>query len=189
MAAGSRPVVRDVISRITDVGIALPGLLVALILGTVFGVGRDTVIIALLVGFVPWAARVTIGPARQVLSREYVEAAFAYGRSTWFVLIRHVAPNIGSLIIVQTAVMFAVGILAEAGLSYLGLGSQSPTGSWGRFLNEAQPLIDRAPALILFPGFAITLAVMGFMLMGNGVQALMDPHRKGIELDANASRP
>ncbi|MEX1271571.1 MAG: ABC transporter permease [Acidimicrobiia bacterium] len=176
-AAGSGRIASEWLSRITDIGVALPGILVALVLATVLGPGNQAAIIAIIVWFVPVVARVTIGPARQVLSREFVEAAFSYGRSRRYVMLRHVLPNIAPLILVQASVMFAAAILIEAALSYLGAGAQRPTPSWGRLLNEAQPLIDIAPTLMIFPGVSIMIAVLGFNLMGDGLRTILDPQQ------------
>lgn len=164
-------------SRAADIGVALPGILIALVLATAIGPGNRAAIIAIIVWFVPVVARVVIGPARQVLAREFVEAAFSYGRSKWYVLVRHVLPNIAPLVIVQASVMFAAAILIEAALSYLGVGAPRPTPSWGRLLNEAQPLVDIAPTLMVFPGTAIMLAVLGFNLLGDGLRTLLDPQQ------------
>jgi peptide/nickel transport system permease protein len=177
-AAGSGPFWQTVLSRGADVGVALPGVLVALVLATSMGPGSASAITAIIVWFIPVVARVVIGPAKQVLSRDFVEAAFAYGRRRWYVLLRHVVPNIGPLLIVQASVMIALAILIEAALSFLGVGAQRPTPSWGRLLNEAQPLIFDAPYLMVFPGVAIMLAVLGFNLLGDGLRAILDPQQE-----------
>lgn len=177
LAAGASPFWQRFISRLTDIGIALPGILVALVLATSLGPGNRTAIIAIMFWFIPTVARVTIGPARQILSRDFVEAAQAYGRSRRFILFRHVLPNIGPLIIVQASVMFALAILIEAALSYLGIGAQRPTPSWGRLLKEAQPLIDKAPYLMIIPGISIMVAVIGFNLLGDGLRTYLDPQQ------------
>ncbi len=176
-AAGSGPRWQSTLTRVADVGVALPGILVALVLATSIGPGNTTAIIAIMAWFIPIAARVTIGPSRQVLALDYVEAAFAYGRSRWFVLTNHVLPNIAPLLIVQASVMFAVGILIEASLAFLGVGAQPPTPSWGRMLNEAQPLLELAPYLMIFPGIAIIIAVLGFNLLGDGLRTVLDPQQ------------
>lgn len=177
IAAGAGPFWQRVISRLTDIGIALPGILVALVLATSLGPGNPTAIIAIMFWFIPTVARVTMGPARQILSRDFVEAARAYGRPRRFILFRHVLPNIGPLIIVQASVMFALAILIEAALSYLGIGAQRPTPSWGRLLKEAQPLIDKAPYLMVIPGVSIMIAVIGFNLLGDGLRTYLDPQQ------------
>lgn len=177
LAAGASPFWQRIISRLTDIGIALPGILVALVLATSLGPGNPTAIIAIMFWFIPTVARVTMGPARQILSRDFVEAARAYGRPRRFILFRHVLPNIGPLIIVQASVMFALAILIEAALSYLGIGAQRPTPSWGRLLKEAQPLIDKAPYLMVIPGVSIMVAVIGFNLLGDGLRTYLDPQQ------------
>ncbi|WP_240477351.1 ABC transporter permease [Jiangella muralis] len=174
-AAGGGRFWSDTLTRATDVAIALPGILVALVLATFFGPSNTTAIVAIVVWFVPGAARIVIGPARQVLAREFVEAAMAYGRSRSFVLFRHVLPNLGPLIIVMASMMFAGAILTEAALSYLGLGAQRPTPSWGRLLFESQSVIGQAPSLVVFPGVCIMLAVLGFNLLGDGLRSRLDP--------------
>jgi peptide/nickel transport system permease protein len=175
LIAGSGRTVQALLSRITDVGVALPGLLLALVLATAIGPGTTTSIVAIVAWFVPVATRVTIGPARQVLALDFVESALAYGRSRRFVLFRHVLPNIGPLILAQASVMFASAILIEAALSYLGVGAQPPTVSWGRMLYEAQGFIAVSPRLLVLPGLAIVIAVLGFNLLSDGLRALLDP--------------
>lgn len=175
LIAGSRRTLQSLFSRITDIGVALPGLLLALVLAAAIGPGNTTSIVAIMVWFVPVATRVTIGPARQVLALDFVEAALAYGRSRRFVLFRHVLPNIGPLILAQISVMFASAILIEASLSYLGVGSQPPTASWGRMLNEAQDFIGVSQHLIFLPGLAIMTAVLAFNFLSDGLRALLDP--------------
>lgn len=176
-AAAARPFVQNLVVRLVDIGIAIPGLLVALVLATAIQPGNTASIIAITIWFTPLAARIAFGPAKQTLALDYVEAAFAYGRSRTFVLLNHVLPNISSVVIVQASVMFAVGILAEASLSFIGIGAQPPTASWGRLLKEAQPMIDVAPALMIFPGFAIMVAVLGFNLLGDGLRSYFDPRQ------------
>lgn len=177
LTAGAGARWRNVLSRLVDVGVALPGILIALVLATSTGPGNQAAIIAIIFWFIPIAARVTIGPARQILALDYVEAAYAYGRSKWYVLLRHVTPNIGPLLIVLASVMFAAAILIEAALAFLGIGAQPPTASWGRLLQESQPLLEAAPALMFFPGVAIVLTVLGFNLLGDGLRTILDPQQ------------
>lgn len=177
VAAGASAKWRNVLSRLIDVGVALPGILIALVLATSTGPGNQAAIIAITFWFIPIAARVTIGPARQILALDFVEAAFAYGRSRWFVLTNHVAPNIAPLLIVLGSVMFAAAILIEAALAFLGVGAQPPTPSWGRLLQESQPLLEAAPSLMYFPGIAIVLTVLGFNLLGDGLRTMLDPQQ------------
>lgn len=180
--AGLRPLWQGPLTRMVDVGLALPGILVALVLATKLGPGNESAILAIIIWFIPVAARVTIGPAKQVMALDYVEAAFSYGRTRRFVMMNHVLPNIAPLLIVLSSVMFAAAILIEASLAFLGVGVQPPTPSWGRFLSEAQPLLEAAPYLMYFPGMAIVLTVLGFNLLGDGLRTILDPQqaRTGI---------
>ena len=177
LTAGAGPRWRNVFSRLIDVGVALPGILIALVLATSTGPGNQAAIIAIIFWFIPIVARVTIGPARQILALDYVEAAYAYGRSKWYVLLHHVTPNIAPLLTVLGSVMFAAAILIEAALAFLGVGAQPPTASWGRLLQESQPLLEAAPTLMFFPGIAIVLTVLGFNLLGDGLRTILDPQQ------------
>lgn len=175
--AGSRRTLQGPLTRLVDAGLALPGILTALVLAAKLGPGNTTATLAIITWQVPVAARVTIGPARQVLALDFVEAAFGYGRRKPYVLVRHVLPNIGPLLIVLASVMFAAAILIEAALAYLGVGVQPPTSSWGRFLNETQSLLEAAPYLMFFPGLAIVLTALGFNLLGDGLRSVLDPQQ------------
>jgi peptide/nickel transport system permease protein len=177
MAAGANQRWQTFWSRVADIGVALPGILIALVLAVVIGPGNTAAIVAILFWFTPIVIRVTLGPSRAILARDFVEAAFSYGRTKRYVLMRHVLPNIGPLMIVQASVMFSAAILIEASLAFLGVGAQRPTPSWGRLLNEAQPLLDTAPTLMVFPGLAIVIAVLGFNLLGDGLRAQLDPQQ------------
>jgi len=174
-AAGARPRLQRILTSATDVGVALPGILIALVLATAIGPGNTAAVIAIIGWFVPIVARVTIGPAKQILALDYVEAAFAYGRTKWYVLRHHVLPNVAPVLIVQSSLMFAAAILIEATLSFLGVGAQPPTASWGRMLNESQTVLDFAPSLMIIPGLVIMGAVLGFNLLGDGLRTVMDP--------------
>lgn len=175
--AVAEPRLRSALSRVVDTAIAIPGILVALVIATIWQPGNSASIIAIVIWFVPVAARIVIGPARQILALEYIEAARSYGRSDIFILFRHVLPNISPLVIVQASTMFASGILAEAALSFIGIGAQPPTASWGRLLQDAQSVIDVAPSMMIFPGMAIAIAVLGFNLLGDGLRAHLDPRQ------------
>jgi peptide/nickel transport system permease protein len=124
---------------------------------------------------IPVFARITRGAANSVWTRDYTLAARAAGKSKWAITWEHVLPNVASVLIVQATVQFAIAILAEAALSYLGLGTQAPQPSWGRMLNEAQSQMFQAPMLAVYPGVAIALAVLGLNLMGDGLRDLLDP--------------
>jgi peptide/nickel transport system permease protein len=110
-----------------------------------------------------------------VWSRDYVLAARAAGKGAWRITTDHVLPNIANVLIVQATIQFALAILAEAALSYLGLGTQPPQPSWGRMLNEAQTMMFEAPLLAVYPGVAIALSVLGLNLLGDGLRDVFDP--------------
>ena len=119
--------------------------------------------------------RVTRGSANAIWAREFVLAARASGKGSFRITIEHVLPNILSILIVQATIQFALAILAEAALSYLGLGTQPPQPSWGRMLNDAQTLLFQSPMLAVYPGAAIAVAVLGLNLLGDGLRDLLDP--------------
>ena len=175
--AGSKRALQGPLTRLVDAGLALPGILTALVLAAKLGSGNTTATLAIITWQIPVAARVTIGPARQILALDYVEAAYSYGRKKSYVLRRHVLPNISPLLIVLGSVMFAASILIEAALAFLGVGVQPPTSSWGRFLNETQSLLEAAPYLMFFPGIAIVLTALGFNLLGDGLRTVLDPQQ------------
>jgi peptide/nickel transport system permease protein len=144
-------------------------------LGAIYGPGLLTGILAIGIFNIPVFARITRGAASAVWSREYVLASRAAGFGPWRITLDHVLPNIASVLIVQATISFATAILAEAALSYLGLGTQPPQPSWGRMLNEAQTMLFQAPMLAVYPGVAIALSVLGLNLMGDGLRDLLDP--------------
>ena len=161
--------------RFSDFTFAFPALLSAIMLTALFGPGLVTSIVAIGIFNVPVFARITRAAANGVWAREFVLAARACGKGALRITLDHVLPNIVAILVVQATIQFAVAILAEAALSYLGLGTQPPQPSWGRMLNEAQTLMFKAPLLAVYPGLAIALAVLGLNLMGDGLRDLMDP--------------
>ena len=169
----------ELLMRVADVMLAFPALLLAIMLSAVFGASTLMAMIAIGLASVPQFARVTRSGAWQVMGRDYVLAARIAGRRPAAIAVRHVLPNIASLVIVQSSVSFAIAVLAEAGLSYLGLGTPPPTPSWGRMLQESQPFLALEPLLVLVPGAAIATAVLGFNLLGDGLRDLLDPRLEG----------
>jgi len=163
------------VMRTSDLVLAFPALLLAIMFGAVYGASTLTAMIAIGIATIPGFARVTRAGALQVLSREYVLAARVAGRSRVAIAVRHVQPNVSSLIIVQISVSFAIAVLAEAALSFLGLGTPLTTPSWGRMLQESQELLSVAPRLAVIPGVAIAIAVLGFNLLGDGLRDRYDP--------------
>ncbi len=175
LAAARRGWVEDLVMRISDVVYAFPAVLTAILLVAAFKPGTTPAMVAIGIAYVPIVARVTRGAALTVFQLDFVTAARSYGRSTSFTFRRHVLPNILSVLIVQATVLFALAILAEAALSFLGIGTQPPVPSWGRSLRDAQTLISIAPGLAIWPGLAIALTVLGFNLMGDGLRDALDP--------------
>ena len=175
LASARRGWVEELVMRGCDFAFAFPALLTAIMLTAIYGPGLLTSIVAIGVFNVPVFARITRGAANAVWSRDYVLAARACGKGPWRITLEHVLPNIASVLIVQATIQFAVAILAEAALSYLGLGTQPPQPSWGRMLNEAQTQLFQAPHLAVYPGVAIALSVLGLNLMGDGLRDLLDP--------------
>lgn len=175
LAAAKRGWVEELIMRLADFTFAFPALLLAIMLTAVWGAGIVNSIIAIGIFYIPTFARVTRASANAVWGREYILAARACGKGAWRITLEHVLPNILSVLIVQITIQFALAILAEAALSYLGLGTQPPQPSWGRMLSEAQTLMFQAPLLAVWPGVAIALAVLGLNLVGDGLRDLLDP--------------
>jgi peptide/nickel transport system permease protein len=175
LAAARRGWVEELVMRLTDFGIAFPALLTAIMLAAIYGPGLVTSIVAIGIFNVPEFARITRASANAVWTREFVLAARACGKGAMRITLEHVLPNIASVLIVQATIRFAVAILAEAALSYLGLGTQPPTPSWGRMLGEGQSMMYQAPLLAVWPGLAIVLSVLGLNLMGDGLRDLLDP--------------
>jgi peptide/nickel transport system permease protein len=139
------------------------------------GPGASNAMLAVGIFNIPVFARVARGAALAVQARDFVMAARAAGRGELAIAFRHVLPNIAPALIVQGTIQFALGIIAEAGLSYVGLGTQPPQPSWGRMLDDAQTYIYRAPFLAIFPGVAITVSVLGLNLLGDGLRDRLDP--------------
>jgi peptide/nickel transport system permease protein len=175
LAAARRGWVEELIMRLADFTLAFPAILSAIMMTAVFGAGIVNAIIAIGIFNVPNFARITRAQANAVWAREFVLAARACGKGPWRITRDHILPNIASVLVVQATIRFAIAILAEAALSYLGLGTQPPNPSWGRMLAEAQTLLFQAPLLAVFPGLAIVLAVLGLNLLGDGLRDLLDP--------------
>ncbi len=172
--------VGQVVMRATDVAQALPALLLAILLAGVFGGSTTTAMIAIGMATIPQFVRVTRIGALQVQAGEFVLAARSCGTSRTAIALQHVLPNVAPVIGVQASVSFAMAILAEAALSYLGLATPPPTPTWGRMLGDAQALIWSAPLQAVWPGVAIAVAVLGFNLLGDGLRDLLDPRLREV---------
>src|SRR5450432_141569 len=170
LAAARRGATDELVMRANDLIFAFPGLLLAILITAVFGPGAVNAIIAIGIFNIPVFARVTRAGALQQWTRDYTLAARVAGKGPLRISCEHILPNLVALLIVQGTLQFSLGVIAEAGLSYVGLSAQPPTPSWGRMLNEAQTLTALAPYLALFPGFAVLLFVFGLNLLGEGLR-------------------
>ena len=175
LAAGWGGLVDEGISRGADILLSIPGIVTALVLAATMGSGALTTILALTAFFTPSFVRVVRAAALGVLQEDFVAAARLYGRGRFFILARHVLPNIAGVLIVQFTLYFAAGILVEAGLSYLGVGVSRPSISWGLMLNEAQQQVGVSSPLAIWPGAAIVAVVLGLNLLGDGLRDVLDP--------------
>lgn len=165
----------ELVMRGNDLLLAFPALLLAIMFSAIYGGSTLVAMVAIGIATVPSFARLVRSGALQVMRTEYVLAARAAGRRPWAIGVRHVLPNVTGLVIIQASVSFAIAVLAEAALSFLGLGTPAPTPSWGRMLQEAQELLFVAPRLAVVPGIAIAVAVLGFNLLGDGLRDYLDP--------------
>ena len=179
LAGMSRGAVEEVTMRGADILLAFPALLLAIMFGAVFGAGTTTAMVAIGIGSIPGFARVARSGTLQVMSTEYVQAARAASQPALRIARRHVLPNIAGLVVVQCSVTFGLAVLAEAALSFLGLGTPPPVPSWGRMLQESQQFLGTYPSLALWPGAAIAVAVLGFNLLGDGLRDRFDPKLNG----------
>lgn len=165
----------ELLMRGNDLLLAFPALLLAIMFAAVYGASTFVAMVAIGIATIPSFARLIRSGTLQVMRTEYVMAARAAGRRPFAIGFRHVLPNVSSLVIVQASVGFAIAVLAEAALSFLGFGTPPPMPSWGRMLQESQEMLFSAPRLAVFPGLAIALAVLGFNLLGDGLRDRFDP--------------
>ena len=168
----------DLVMRFNDLIFAFPALIIAILITAVLGPGAFNAIIAIGIFNIPVFARVARGAALTQLSKEYILAAQVSGKGTILISIEHIIPNILNLLIVQATIQFSLGILAEAALSYVGLGAQPPIPSLGRMLADSQTMISIAPHMAIFPGLFIVITVLGLNLMGDGLRDYFDPKLK-----------
>jgi len=174
-ASAQKGWIDELIMRFNDFTFAFPSIISAIMITAILGPGAVNSIIAIGIFNIPVFARVTRGAALSIWKREFILAAKSSGKGKFLISIEHVLPNIMSALIVQATIQFAIGILAEAGLSYLGLGTQPPAPSWGKMLNEAQTFLHFAPQLAIYPGAAIAFTVLGLNLFGDGLRDVLDP--------------
>ncbi|PID55743.1 peptide ABC transporter permease [candidate division KSB3 bacterium] len=164
-----------VIMHLMDGLLSFPALLLAIAVITVLGPGHFQATISIGIIFLPAFTRLIRGQVLALREEEYVQAAVALGASDWRIIFRHLLPNVMGPLIVQTTVSFANAILIEAGLSFLGLGTQPPLASWGAMLQEAKGFMDLQPWAAILPGLMIAFSVMGFNLFGDGLRDWLDP--------------
>jgi len=170
----------DVLMRANDLVFAFPALLIAILITAVFGPGAINAIIAVGLFNMPVFARLARAGALTLWNREFIMAARVSGKGAARISVEHILPNIANTLLVQATIQFALGILAEAALAYVGLGVQPPTPSWGKMLADSQTLISVAPHVALVPGLTIVLMVLGVNLLGDGLRDVFDPRlRRG----------
>ena len=167
--------VDNAVMRVSDLAFAFPALLTAVMITALAGPGAGNAMLAIGIFNIPVFARVARGAALGVRELDFIVAARATGRGELTIMLRHVLPNVSAVLMVQATIQFALAIIADAGLAYVGLGTQPPFPSWGRMLNDAQTYIYRAPLLAVFPGIAITVSVLGLNLLGDGLRDVLDP--------------
>ncbi|MDS9466380.1 ABC transporter permease [Paracoccus sp. MBLB3053] len=169
----------EIIMRGNDLIFAFPSLVIAILITAAFGPSALNAILAIGIFNIPVFARVTRGSALPIWTLDYIRAAQVAGKGAIRISLQHILPNIANILIVQATIQFSLGILAEAGLSYVGLGAQPPTPSWGRMLADAQTMISLAPHVAIVPGLAIVMTVLGLNLLGDGLRDALDPRLRG----------
>jgi peptide/nickel transport system permease protein len=175
LAAARKGWIEELVMRFTDLSFAFPVILTAIMIVAILGPGTANAILAIGIYNIPIFARMTRGAANAVWQREFVMASRAAGKDDLQITLQRILPNIAGVIIVQATIQFAIAILAEAALSFLGLGPQPPQPSWGRMLHESQTFTYMAPHIAIFPGLAVVLSVLGINLLGDGLRDLLDP--------------
>lgn len=178
---------QELLLRVTDLWLAFPALLLALTLDTIWGSSLTSGMVAVGIASIPAFGRIVRAGTIVVMRLDYIDAARVAGRSTIGIAISHVLPNVRSTLITQSAVSFSVAILAEASLSYLGLGAGPTTPSWGRMLYDGSQALYVQPVMLLWPGLAIVIAILGFNLLGDGLRDRLDPRL--LRADSTVPRP
>jgi ABC-type dipeptide/oligopeptide/nickel transport system permease subunit len=173
-----RGTVDNILMRLVDTLLSFPALLLALTISAVLGPNLKNTILAIGIAFTPYLARLIRGEALRVSQMPYVEAAKAAGANNLRIMVGHILPNITPVIIVQFTISLAFAILAEAGLSFLGLGTQPPEASWGLMIQASRDYLDRAPWTAMVPGIAVALTVLGLNMFGDVLRDVLDPRSK-----------
>ena len=169
-----------VVMRLMDVLLAFPAILLALLVVTIIGPGTWTSVVAIGIVYTPIFTRVVRGPALSLKAREFVDAARTFGSSRFYILTRHLLLNLVAPLTVQVTLALAWALLTEAGLSFLGLGTQPPASSLGLMLSDSRNLMEQAPWLLAFPALAIMLSILGFNLLGDALRDVLDPKTRRI---------
>ena len=164
-----------VMMRLMDVLLAFPAILLALLVVTIIGPGTWTSVVAISIVYTPIFTRVVRGPALSLKTRDFVDAARTFGSSRFYILTRHLLLNLVAPLTVQVTLALAWALLTEAGLSFLGLGTQPPAASLGLMLSDSRNLMEQAPWLLAFPALAIMLSILGFNLFGDALRDILDP--------------
>ena len=164
-----------VMMRLMDVLLAFPAILLALLVVTIIGPGTWTSVVAISIVYTPIFTRVVRGPALSLKTRDFVDAARTFGSSRFYILTRHLLLNLVAPLAVQVTLALAWALLTEAGLSFLGLGTQPPAASLGLMLSDSRNLMEQAPWLLAFPALAIMLSILGFNLLGDALRDILDP--------------
>ncbi|TCT06380.1 ABC transporter permease [Paralcaligenes ureilyticus] len=175
LAAARGGWIEELTMRASDLLFAFPVVLLAIMFAAAMGAGTTNSMIAIGIHNIPIFARLTRGAAKSIWTRDFVMAARVGGRGTWDISLRHVLPNVLNILVVQATISFAIAILADAALSYLGLGTQPPTPTWGRMLKDAQTFMSQNPYLAIFPGLTIAVTVLGLNLFGDALRDMLDP--------------
>lgn len=175
LAGYYKGIIDTLLMRIVDMMFSLPGIVLAIVIAGLLGPNRRNAMIAIGIVILPAFARVVRGSVLEVMGYPYTESARALGASGWRIMLRHVIPNIITPLLVLITVYLSVAILAEAALSFLGLGTQPPEAAWGGMLSSARSYLEIAPWLSIFPGLAIMIVVLGFNFLGDGLRDVLDP--------------
>ena len=175
LAGYYKGIIDTLLMRLVDIMFSLPGIVLAIVIAGLLGPNRRNAMIAIGIVILPAFARVVRGAVLEVMGYPYTESARALGASGRRIMLRHVIPNIIAPLLVLITVYLSVAILAEAALSFLGLGTQPPEASWGGMLSTGRTYIDITPWLSIFPGAAIMIVVLGFNLLGDGLRDILDP--------------
>lgn len=174
-------IIDDIFMRIVDGILSFPAILLALAITGVLGISLTNTMIAIGIIMTPEFARLSRGQTKEIRSSSYIQASYISGGSSFWIMVKHIIPNIMPPLIVQISFSFSVAILIESGLSFLGLGAQAPQVSWGSLLKEAYVMIYSSPWMILFPAFAISSMILAGNFVGDGLRVALDPRVKKLD--------